>query len=686
MTEPITINPQEPLNPGLDYAFLKVEGTSIVQRLAGEIWTDYNESDPGVTTLEQLCYALTELSYRAELPLEDLLIDPITGKIDPRRQALFPAKRIFPCNPVTENDYRKLIVDRLPEIANVWLTPHKCGTSKRCVQGLWDFELYVPGLEPECPPPGEREQKIRDEVRHLYCRHRNLGEDVRSIRVLRPVRITVKAEVNILEMPAPEAILAGILFNVANFLAPELRRQSLKSLVDAGVPPSEIFDGPLLHNGFIANQQLQPKAETIPVQDIVRVIARSAGVASLRGVKIRVANDSRAYSGNDLAPVPRRSILQLDTRPNGKCSSFSIKLFRNGIEIQPNPARVEREFARLWADQRRIYPLGRRTRRVCRLSQGKYHDVTRYYSIQNQYTNVYGINAYGVAGDATAARKAQAKQLKGYLLVYDQLMANFFAQLAHVRDLFSTAEDAPSTYFYQYLDRAVPNIEPLLVGGEEGYRRGLPEIVQGQGSFVARRSRFLDFLLALYGEDLDCTSVWDLTPCGEEDADTGERLMRAKRALLRHLTASTHNRGRGFDYLERPSRGNVAGLEIKSRIQLGMSAFDAQQHFHAVEHNLLRFGRFRNADPAFVYSFTITVVLSAPPDSNEDYRRFAREVIRENTPAHVVVDVCFLSPEQMCDFESLDRAWRCALREQDRRRIIDTSAALRHFLQERREP
>ena len=66
MTDPVTISPGPPLNPGLDYAALKREGTTLVQEWSGAIWTDYNESDPGVTILEQLCYALTELSYRAE--------------------------------------------------------------------------------------------------------------------------------------------------------------------------------------------------------------------------------------------------------------------------------------------------------------------------------------------------------------------------------------------------------------------------------------------------------------------------------------------------------------------------------------------------------------------------------------------------------------------------------------------
>ena len=123
MIEPVTIPPGPPLNPGLDYAVLKKEGTTLVQEWSGAIWTDYNESDPGVTILEQLCYALTELSYRAEFPLKDQLIDPRTGRIDPAAQALYPPEAIFPVNPVTPDDYRKLILDRVPALANAWFEP-----------------------------------------------------------------------------------------------------------------------------------------------------------------------------------------------------------------------------------------------------------------------------------------------------------------------------------------------------------------------------------------------------------------------------------------------------------------------------------------------------------------------------------------------------------------------------------
>jgi hypothetical protein len=51
----------EPLPEALNFEALKRLGIDQLKVLAGKVWSNYNESDPGVTILEQLCYALTEL-------------------------------------------------------------------------------------------------------------------------------------------------------------------------------------------------------------------------------------------------------------------------------------------------------------------------------------------------------------------------------------------------------------------------------------------------------------------------------------------------------------------------------------------------------------------------------------------------------------------------------------------------
>ena len=46
-----------------------------IARLAGPTWTDHNSHDPGITILEQLCFALTDLGYRTHHALEDLVAE-----------------------------------------------------------------------------------------------------------------------------------------------------------------------------------------------------------------------------------------------------------------------------------------------------------------------------------------------------------------------------------------------------------------------------------------------------------------------------------------------------------------------------------------------------------------------------------------------------------------------------------
>ena len=73
--------PAEPLeHPAMDYAFLRREGLRLLERLAGDQWTDFNAHDPGITILEQVCYALTDLAYRINYDIKDLLASGQAGQ------------------------------------------------------------------------------------------------------------------------------------------------------------------------------------------------------------------------------------------------------------------------------------------------------------------------------------------------------------------------------------------------------------------------------------------------------------------------------------------------------------------------------------------------------------------------------------------------------------------------------
>jgi hypothetical protein len=109
MAESITISKSPPPFESMQYALLREQGLQHLQQLSGDIWTDFNAHDPGVTLLELLSYAITDLGYRTNYNIRDILTPAPNLPQDIRN--FFAAKEIMPNYPVTINDYRKLLID-----------------------------------------------------------------------------------------------------------------------------------------------------------------------------------------------------------------------------------------------------------------------------------------------------------------------------------------------------------------------------------------------------------------------------------------------------------------------------------------------------------------------------------------------------------------------------------------------
>src|ERR1700709_1146733 len=110
MAESLTIDINNKLPGAQDYNFLRKEGIGLIEKLSGKIWTDYNTHDPGITLLEALCYAITDLGYRTSFDIKDILASK-EGGVASWQKVFYTARQVLPCNPVTLNDYRKVIID-----------------------------------------------------------------------------------------------------------------------------------------------------------------------------------------------------------------------------------------------------------------------------------------------------------------------------------------------------------------------------------------------------------------------------------------------------------------------------------------------------------------------------------------------------------------------------------------------
>lgn len=556
--------------PGLDYATLRAQAVDLTYAMSKNQWTDYNFSDPGVTILEALCYALTELPYRAMFPVADLLIGPGDHRVDLRRQGLMPASAILPCNPVTANDLRRVILDRVPEAANVWLLPVP-PDDNRGLDGLYDIAI-LPRSENTESENGRGDlshDHLIDRVLQCYRAHRALCEDVRTAYVLTLADCYCHARIELDDRADPSETLAQALFALGMAILPEPRRHSLDQELAAERDSATTFAGPMMLRGFIDEDQLTPLPHNIRVNDLAQTLADTPGVLSIGEFRIRVLGaGERDFSRHTHIDTPARIALWLRGRtPDG---NFTIQMHRNGAVCRPSAARVRRLLDRLWREQRQTYPVQEEYAARYAAPQATYRPLDDYSSLQEQFPNIFGINSIGLPAGAPKARIAQARQLKGFLMPFDQLLADYFSQLGFIRDLFSvqaggfggeagTNTDS-GTYAYQSLRDIVPGADDVLT---PQYESGLAAITGDIDRTDTRRHQVLDLLLSLYGQSLDAPDLQDGGPARA-------MLLHAKQALLRNIAALTRNRGRGADYGRRPSASTVAGIERISRIELMM--------------------------------------------------------------------------------------------------------------------
>ncbi len=76
------INKKRKLLSAQDFAKTRNEAIRLAKEFSGKLWTDYNDHDPGVTIIEQFCYAMAELSFQADAHVKDLVFRG-EGELEP---------------------------------------------------------------------------------------------------------------------------------------------------------------------------------------------------------------------------------------------------------------------------------------------------------------------------------------------------------------------------------------------------------------------------------------------------------------------------------------------------------------------------------------------------------------------------------------------------------------------------
>ena len=593
MAESLTISNVPLEHPGMDYALLRQEGIKIIEKLAGSRWTDYNTHDPGITILEALCYAITDLSYRLSFEMEDLLAYPASEADSP--PLFLTAREILTVNPLTINDYRKLLID-IDGVKNAWLEPidtpqpelyYDANNAKLSFSSLDLAEpvrlrgLYRVLLEQE---PGYQKSALEKAAKVRLHQHRSLCEDFAEIQVLDFEEITVKAEIEIADEADPQALIAQIHTALAHHISPSLPFLTLQALLDQGKPVEDIFAGPILDHGFIDDQQLQQfdRKSELHTSDLIHVILDIAGVNTVRRITLASGQSSEQEWALDLDPqlTPRLKSIKAIVE------AHDFTFYKGQIICDLDLTRIEQMIAAFSKSQ--MQPSAPLPPQDFAIPTGDYRELAEYESIQSEFPLAYGIGEIGLPASASAERKAQAKQLQAYLMVFDQLLANFFAQLDHVKDLFCPENAHAKTYFAQSIAH-LPGGDRIL---QTTYEEHLKSLQESATVALDRKNRLLEHLIAQYGETFTNYSL--LYP----NSELSDTILKCKADFARDYRRVSAGRNQAANYTLDPNQlenfQNVSGLKRRVARLLGIEparqflASSEAEGFYIIEHILLR--------------------------------------------------------------------------------------------------
>jgi uncharacterized protein YegP (UPF0339 family) len=203
---------------------------------------------------------------------------------------------------------------------------------------------------------------------------------------------------------------------------------------------------------------------------------------------------------------------------------------------------------------------------------GKYYDLGSYFPVQYALPLTYGVGYHGLPGTASTERKAQALQLKGYLMVFEQLLVNYLQQLANVKELFAIDPAVKQTYFSTLLEEDDIRQVTDLYNGLDA--TSLQALTENESTFLGRRNRLLDHLMARFAENFNAYALM-LYSFSDSKAHADEKLIQDKISFLKDFPFMSANRAKAIHYKKQGgvcNSTNVSGLEVRIRRLLGISS------------------------------------------------------------------------------------------------------------------
>ncbi|WP_075342967.1 hypothetical protein [Tenacibaculum agarivorans] len=543
------------------YEELHKEALEILQKLCGDVWTDYNEHDPGITLLENISYAITEVAYKANLPVEDLLHSSKKEPLVSGDNGFFTASDILTTSPITFNDYRKIWIDQIQNVKNIWIYPvDNYDKELNNIKGL--LHVYVEKSEYHTNKVIEENEneKIINDIIKIYHQNRNLCEELYAIEIYRPLLLNIECEIVLSDTVDAEEALATILHCVNNHLAPEISYHSLAQLQEEGLSTNEIFNGPNLSNGFIKDESLKEPLSIVNISEVIKAVATLPGIVNINYFSLNYYDETthKTISIKDHFTVPKNTTVRVTFPTSNKKLVFE----NSGITFLPDLQETKKQLSFIQALTASKFKAASNSENNIPIPTGRNLDINYHFPIRKQLPEIYGIGDRGISSSATPLRQAQTKQLKAYLLPFDQIIVNFLAQLSNIYSLYDVHGNVSTSYFTNSLpdvEEIIELIEPVnTTFSTEETTRYWNIVTNDLNLFFdnhasERLHKIADQLLARYNEAFQLYSLTKINKNSYNGTIPNESfksdLLTIKQDFISEYDTISYNRAKSFNYI-----------------------------------------------------------------------------------------------------------------------------------------
>jgi hypothetical protein len=372
-----------------------------------------------------------------------------------------------------------------------------------------------------------------------------------------------------------EQVLGQAYYLISQYMSPDIKFWSLKELLDAGKTVDEIFNGPKLDNGFLDNEQLADtnlKTE-LRTSDVINLLMDIPGVLAIRNFVFSPYDKE----GRRLAPQNWVYKVPAGYQPRLYIEASKFLVFKNGLPFLPDQLELSDTLQVIKGQNAQPkYPLAENDLPV---PVGIYSPLGNYHPLQYDLPFTYGVGVYGLPSHVTEARRAQAKQLKAYLMFFEQMLVNYLATLGNAKELFALDPTVKRTYFTRLLgEQDIAGLDTLYasVDGSTIDDITLGKLAETKSEFLDRRNRFLSHLMARFAEQFTDYTLMLYAYTGSKERADGV-LIKDKIAFLKQYPAMSSTRGRSFNYKDGDkvcNSKNVAGLQLRIARLLGFRGLD----------------------------------------------------------------------------------------------------------------